>query len=87
MGHFPSNCPLYLAQCKAVEEQSQWMESRRPTVTLHEKRSQVEYEAVMAGAESGAKGFVASTVAVGLLNKFHAGFRGTFQCRSLLITL
>ena len=77
MGHFPSNCALYLAKMKAIEEQSQWMDSRRPSVTLHEKRSQVEYEAVIAGAGSGAKGFVASTVAVGLLNKFHAGFRGT----------
>ena len=76
MGHFPMNCPEYLTQ-KAADARSEWIDpTRKLSQTLDEKRTQVEQLAVMAGLESGAKGFVASSVAVGLLNKFHAGFRG-----------
>ena len=70
------NCPVYLAAMQAAEQAERIDPMRKSTLTLNQKRSAVEHEAVRAGAISGAKAFVVSTTAVGLLNKFHAGFRG-----------
>ena len=71
------NCPVYLAAMQAAEQAERFDPMPKSSqLTLNQKRTQVEHEAARAGAISGAKAFVVSSTAVGLLNKFHAGFRG-----------
>ena len=81
MGHFPTSCPErpeYVAKT-AAQTHSEWLDpTRKLSQTLDEKRSQVEQRAVIAGLKSGVTGFAVSSVAVGLLNNFHAGFRGVY---------